>query len=95
MQRRSARLKQQHRDEYTATLREDEDVSSGASLSDKDDDDFQASDAEAASDYEAARPRKSVLKKTKRTHQRKAGKLRQMLDMPLDVILEVVCFYHG
>ena len=95
MQRRSARVKQQRRDENTVTPAGDEDVSPGASSSEKDDDDFRASDAEGASDYEAPRPRKVVLKKVRRTHQRRAGKLRQMLDMPLDVILEVVCYYRG
>ena len=95
MQRRSARLKQQRRDENTDTPVGDEDVSSRAGSSEKGDNDFRALDAEGASDYEAPHPRKVVLKKVKRTHQRRAGKLRQMLDMPLDVILEVVCYYRG
>lgn len=95
MQRRSARLKQQRRDENTVTLAGDEEVSLGAGSSEKGDDDFRVSDVEEASDYEATRPRKAALKKVKRTHQRRAGKLRQMLDMPLDVILEVLCSFHG
>ena len=48
-------------------------------------------DADASeSDTGVHRSKKIQAKLTTRTRVRRAGKLRQMLDMPLDVILEVI-----
>ena len=51
------------------------------------------SGVEVPSEVEIADPRISASKKVTRTRQRKAGKLRYMLDMPLDIVLEVMCTF--
>lgn len=50
-----------------------------------------ASDAEASESDAETRPKKAQPKKGTRIRARHTGKLRQMLDMPLEVILEVMC----
>ena len=49
------------------------------------------SDAEASESDAETRPKKAQPKKGTRIRARHTGKLRQMLDMPLEVILEVMC----
>ena len=51
------------------------------------------SGVEVPSEVEIADPRISASKKVTRTRQRKAGKLRYMLEMPLDIVLEVMCTF--
>ncbi|KAI0093010.1 hypothetical protein BDY19DRAFT_1045335 [Irpex rosettiformis] len=93
MSRRSARIKRLREDEPTVQPSVAEEINSDGS---RDDDHVSDTDSIApeSDDEPAARPKKAASKGVTRAPRRRAGKLREMLDMPLDVILEICSHLH-